>query len=75
MVCHRVLHFIRKTVIDERKEHILTNYKKARKGEKAVDSDHYTEYMDVDIKLLSEKPERIELFNFKDKNHKSSFKH
>ena len=70
MVCHRVLPFIRKMVIDERKEHILTNYKKARKGEKAVDSDHYTEYMDVDLKLLSEKPEQIELFNFK-----SSFKH
>ena len=43
-------------VIDEHKEHILTNYKKARKGEKVVDSDHYTEYMDVDLKLLSQKP-------------------
>ena len=73
VVCHRVLPFIRRMVIDEHKEHILTNYKKARKGEKAVDSDHYTEYMDVDLKLLSEKPERIELFNFKDKKAQVNF--
>ena len=43
VVCHRVLPYVTKMVIDERKEHILTNYQRARCGGKATDSDHFTE--------------------------------
>ena len=49
VVCSRVLPHITRMVVDEKKEYILTNYKNAQKGGKAIDSDHFTEYMDVDL--------------------------
>ena len=39
-----------------------------------MDSDHFTEYMDLDLKILKEKPERVEIYNFKDENSKVKFK-
>ena len=41
------------------------NYKSARGGGKATNSDHFTEYMDLDLQFVSEKPERVEFFDFK----------
>ena len=52
--------------IDESKKYILTNYKQAWKSGKAADSDHATQILDVDLNLLTEKPVRREIFNFKD---------
>ena len=74
IVCNRVLPFVKKMVIDEEKKYILTNYKQAKKGGKAVDSDHFTEYMDIDLNFVSEKPERIEIFNFKDEKSQLNFR-
>ena len=71
LVCNRVLPFVTKMVIDEKKNHILTNY---QRGGRAINSDHFTEYMDIDLELINEKPERIELFNFKDENSQLIFK-
>ena len=41
VVCSRILPYITSMVIDEEKKHILTNYKTAKKGSKATDSDLY----------------------------------
>ena len=73
LVCHRVLPYVSKMVIDESKEHILTNYQSARYGGSAKDSDHFTQYMDINLKIISEKPERIEFFNFKDEKSQQIF--
>ena len=67
LVCDRVLPFVTSMVIDESKKYILTNYEQVRKGGKACDSDHATEIMDINLEVLSEKPVRRELYNFKDK--------
>ena len=61
VVCTRVLPHITKMVIDEEKKFILTNYKNARNGAKAIDTDHFTEYMDVNLQIITEKPERREI--------------
>ena len=61
-------------VIDDRKSHILTNYKQVRKTGKAIDSDHFTEYLDMDLEVIKEKPERLELFNFKNKQSQEKFR-
>ena len=74
VVCHRILPFVSKMVIDESKKHILTNYQRARCGGKATDSDHFTEYLDINLKFTSEKPERIEIFNFKDIESQNIFR-
>ena len=65
VVCSRVLPFVKRMVIDEGKKYILTNYEQVKKGGKASDTDHATEILDVDLNIIKEKPERRELFNFK----------
>ena len=39
-----------------------------------IDTDHYTEYMDVELEVTKEKPERQEVFNFKDTESQEIFK-
>ena len=74
VVFDRVLPFVNKMVIDERKNYILTNYQNVKRGGEAVDSDHYTQYMDLDLKFESEKPVRDEMYNFKNKVGQEKFK-
>ena len=74
IVCSRLLQFVTKMVIDDSKSHILTNYKSAKHTGRAVDSDHYTEYLDLALNITKETPERLEIFNFKDKNAQEAFK-
>ena len=61
-------------VIDERKDYILTNYQNVRKTGKAVDSDHFTQFMNLDLKFENEKPQRIEIYNFKEKDSQNKFR-
>ena len=61
-------------VIDEQNKHVLTNYKQAKKGGKAANSDHATEYMDVNLKIITEKPKRREVWNFKNKEAQEKFR-
>ena len=60
--------------IDDDKKHTLTNYKPAIKGKRATDTDHYTEVLDVELEVVPEKPQRREVFNFKDQQAQSLFK-
>ena len=74
VVCDKVLPFLKKMVIDEEKKYILTNYKNMKKGGEAVDSDHFTQYMDIDLQFENEKPQRIEIYNFKEREAQLKFK-
>ena len=73
VVCSRILPYVTKMVIDEDKKHILTNYKVCKIGRRATDSDHFTEYMDVNLKFKIEKSERKEIFKFKDESSLKTF--
>ena len=73
VVCERVLPFVKKMVIDESRKYILTNYKNVKRGGEAVDSDHFTQYMDLDLKFVAEKPKREEIYNFKNKDAQEKF--
>ena len=74
IVCNKVLPFVTKMIIDEKKKFVLTNYKQYAKTSKAVDSDHMTEFMDLDIDIEPVKQERVEMFNFKEEASKNVFK-
>ena len=74
VVCSRVLPFVTGMVIDEDRKYVLTNYRAAKMGGKAVDTDHNTQYMDVNLEMIVEKPERIEIHNFKDDEGQAIFK-
>jgi hypothetical protein len=64
---------VKKMVIDESRKYILTNYKNVKRGGEAVDSDHYTQDMDLDLKFVAEKPKREEIYNFKNKDAQEKF--
>ena len=74
VVCNTILPFVEKMVIDEEKNHILTNYKGVKTNGRAVDSDHFTEYLDLNIEYVKETSERQEIYNFKDKRSQETFK-
>ena len=74
IVCDRILPYVKRMVIDEEKAHVLTNYRKVKKAGKATDSDHLTEYMDVALEIITEKPKRIEIWNLKNKKCQEMFK-
>jgi hypothetical protein len=74
VVCHLVLPHVTKMVIDEESKYILTNYEKAKRGGKSCNTDHATEYTDVNLKLITEKPTRVEVWNFKNKKAQNNFK-
>ena len=74
IVCSSVLPYISQMVIDDKKQHILTNYHQVKKNGKATDSDHFTQYMDLDLEFLNEKPIRQEIFNFKNEKSQKQFK-
>ena len=74
VVCSRILPHINKMVIDEKNKYILTNYKTVKQTGKAVDSDHKTEYMDLNLKIIREKPIRREIYHFKDLKGQAEFK-
>ena len=61
-------------VIDSHRDYILTNYKSVKRDGHAKNSDHFTEYMDIDLEFIKEKPEREEFFNFKDKEGQDRFR-
>ena len=73
VICDRLLPFLTKMVIDEDKRYILTNYQKVRRGGQATDSDHYTQFMDLNLKIKNVKPERLYLYNFKSKECQMKF--
>ena len=61
-------------IIDEEKKHVLTNCKQVKTGGKAADSDHNVLYMDVNLKILTAKPVRRVVWNFKNKICQEKFK-
>ena len=69
-----MLPHVKSMVIDEEKKYVLTNYEQVRKGGKAADTDHNTEFMDVDLKIIAAKPVRREIWNFKEKESQETFK-
>jgi hypothetical protein len=74
VVCNLVLPHVTRMVIDEEKRFILTNYEQAKKGGKASNTDHATEYLDLRLKVITEKPKRVEVWNFKNKEAQHNFK-
>ena len=74
VVCNFILPFVEKMVIDEKKEYILTNFLSAKQNRKAINSDHMTIYLDLNIEFEKMKPERQEIYNFTESEGQQKFK-
>ena len=73
VVCEQMLPLITKMVIDQEKKYILTNHTQVKRGGKSKDTDHFTMYMDVNIKYESRKPQRDVIYNFKNTKSQIDF--
>ena len=73
VVCNKVLPFIKKMVIDEERKFTLTNFEKLKTGGKAINTDHFTQYMDVELEIEKVKPERILVYDIKKKINQEKF--
>ena len=62
--------FVVRMKIDEDREYPLTSYLKS----KQIHSDHFTEVIDFDIKFKRQRPERYEVFDFKNVESQEKFK-
>ena len=73
VICNRISRFIVKMTVDEEKQFVLSRYGKEKGKYIKKDSDHNTMILDMDISYFLKKPDRIELFNFKNKNCQDAF--
>ena len=74
LVCNRVLPYVTHMKIDEQKEHVLTNYTRMKIDGKVTESDHNTQYMDLNLEFENMKPEKREILDFKSIKGQEKFK-
>ena len=73
IVCQKILPFVKRMVVDEDQNYVLSNYAK-KKGERIVKkSDHNPVIMELDINYIMKKPDRTETFNFRNKECQGQF--
>ena len=61
-------------IVDEARKHVLTNFNPAKKGKRAIESDHNTEILEIGLKVSKLKKDRVELFNFKNLECQETFR-
>ena len=74
VVCSRVLPFITEMVIDEANTHITTNYTQSKHNVKAVNSDHNTQFVKMNIHVIPHREKKREIYNFKNIKCQKEFK-
>ena len=72
--CDRIRPYILKMKVDEKRESTLTNFKAVKQIGRVVKSDHNPIVMELKLSFSAIKPERIEIFQFKDKTAQVQFK-
>ena len=63
----KISQYLKKMVIDENREICLSNFGQIKKNRRVIETDHNTIFADFDITLPKRKPERVELFNLRNK--------
>ena len=66
--------FLKNMLIDENRDYCLSNYSQIRKNQRVIESDHNSEILEMDLQFSKRKPERIEMFNLKNKACQEAFK-
>ena len=66
--------FLKRMVVDEQKEYGLQNFAQFKKNKRAIESDHNGLILEIAIEFSYNKPERQEMFDFKNKDAQELFK-
>ena len=60
-----MLPYIKRMNVDEERVNTLSNFAQKRKNGKVIETDHNALIMDLNMEIIQKKPDRVELFNFK----------
>ena len=52
-------------IFDDQRKDPITNFKGTKRGRKCVDSDHMTSRLNLNLKTLPHKPQRVQMLDFK----------
>ena len=74
VTCDKILPYVGKMRVDEKRESALTNFKAKKQIGRVIESDHNPLIMELKLEFSAIKPDRIELFHFKDTEAQVVFK-
>ena len=74
ITCDKVLPYITSMTIDEKREHVLTNFKAVRNQGRVIESDHNPIFLNLSLKFPKLINERITVYQFKNKKSQELFK-
>ena len=65
--------FLTKVIIDDGRDFCLSNFSQLKKNKRVVETDHNLMIADFNISVPKRKPERVELFNLRNKECQEMF--
>ena len=74
VVCEKIKSFIEKMIIDEDRNYCLSNFAQIRKNKGVIETDHNGLILEFDLQIAQRKPDRVEMFNMKNKLCQEAFK-
>ena len=74
VACDKILPFITKMAIDDKREHALTNYKAVKNMGRVIESDHNAVFLSLNLEFPKMVNDRITVYQFKNKKSQELFK-
>ena len=74
ITCDKILPYVVKMKVDEKRESALTNFKAVNQIGREIETDHNPIILELKLEFSAIKPERIEMFQFKDEVAQGVFK-
>ena len=65
--------YLKKMIIDEQRSFCLSNFAQYRRNKRVIETDHNGEILELDLQFEKRKPERVEMFNLKNKRCQDNF--
>ena len=74
VVCDKIIPYATRMVVDEKREHVLTNYSAVKRVGRIVESDHNPVFLYLNLQFSRIRNERVEIFQFRNKESQQLFK-
>ena len=74
VVNEKIRPFLKRMIIDEKREYCLSNFAQIKKNKRVIESDHNGLLLEMNIEFYKRKPERHEMFNLKNRECQETFK-
>ena len=74
IINERMLPFVKKMIIDEERNYPLSNFAQIKKNGKVIETDHNGLILELKMQVNLQKPDRVELFNMRNKVCQEAFK-